>query len=46
MNLKFTLLVGTFWHICETGRFCVVCEELGAIPTSFHKEQTGMVLKK
>ena len=26
-------------------RFCVVHEELGAKPASFHKEQIGMVLK-
>ena len=45
LNLKFTLLVGTFWHIGETSGFHVVHKELGAKPTSFHKEWTGMVLK-
>ena len=45
LNLKFILLVGTFWHIGEMSRFCLVCEELGAKPTSFHKEQTRMVPK-
>ena len=45
LNLKITLLVRTFWHICEMGGFCIVHEELGAKPTSFHKEQTRMVLK-
>ena len=45
LNLKFTLLVRTFWHIGEMSKFCVVREELGAKPTSFHKEQTRMVLK-
>ena len=45
LNLKFILLVGTFWHIGETSRFCVVPKELDAKPTSLHKEQTGMVLK-
>ena len=45
LNLKFILLVITFWHTGKTSRFHVVHEELGAKPTSFHKEQTGMVLK-
>ena len=45
LNLKFNLLVRTFWHICEMSGFHIVCEELGAKPTKFHKEQTGMVLK-
>ena len=45
LNLKFTLLGGTFWHIGETSGFCVVHRELGAKPTGFHKEWTGMVLK-
>ena len=39
------MLVRTFWHIDEMSGFCVVHEELGAKPTSFHKEWTGMVLK-
>ena len=25
--LKFVLLVGTFWHLCEMGEFCVVHDE-------------------
>ena len=45
LNLKFILLVRTFWHIGEMSGFCVVHEKLGAKPTSFHKEWTGMVLK-
>ena len=45
LNLKFILLVGTFWHIGETSGFRIVCEELCAKPTSLHKEWTGMVLK-
>ena len=28
LNLKFTVLVGTFWHIGETSGFRVVHEEL------------------
>ena len=39
------MLVRTFWHISEMSGFCVVHKELGAKPTSFHKEWTGMVLK-
>ena len=31
--LNFVLLVGTFWHLCETSEFCVVCGELGANST-------------
>ena len=45
LNLKFILWVGTFWHIGEVSRFRLAHEELGAKPTRFHKEQTGMVLK-
>ena len=45
LNLKFILLVGTFWHIGEMSRFCIVHEELSAKPNSLHKEWTGMVLK-
>ena len=45
-NLKFILLVGTFWHIGETSGFCIVHKELGAKPTSLHKEWTRMVLKR
>ena len=44
LNLKFILLVGTFWHIGEMSGFHIVHEELGAKPTSLHKEWTGMVL--
>ena len=28
LNLKFIMLVGTFWHIGETSGFCIVHEEL------------------
>ena len=45
LNLKFILLVRTFWHIGEMSIFHIVHEKLGAKPTSLHKEQTGMVLK-
>ena len=45
LNLKFILLGGTFWHIGEMSGLRIVCEELGAKPTSLHKEQTRMVLK-
>ena len=38
MNLKFVVLVGTFWHIGEMSGFHVVCEELCAKPTSLHKK--------
>ena len=38
LNLKFLfLLVRTFWHIGEMSGFH---KELGAKPTSFHKERT------
>ena len=45
LNLKFILLVRTFWHIGETSGFHVVREELCAKPTRLHKEWTGVVLK-
>ena len=45
LNLKFILLVGTFWHIGEMSGFHIVHEELCAKPTSLHKEWTGVVLK-
>ena len=38
LNLKFILLVRTLWHIGEMSRFRLVCEKLGAKPTSLHKE--------
>ena len=44
--LKFVLLVGTFWHLCETSEFHVVCNELVLILLIGIKEQTGMVLKE
>ena len=25
--LKFVLLVGTFWHLCEMSKFCIVRDE-------------------
>ena len=31
--LNFVLLVSTFWHLCETSEFCVVCYEPGANST-------------
>ena len=45
LNLKFIFVAQTFWHIGEMSGFHVVRDELGAKPTSFHKEWTGMVLK-
>ena len=45
LNLKFIFVGQNIWHIGEMSGFCLVHEELGAKPTSFHKEQTGMVLK-
>ena len=44
--LKFVLLVGTFWHLCETSKFHVVCNEPVLILLVGIKEQTGMVLKE
>ena len=35
--LNFILLVGTFWHLCETSKFHVVCNEPGANSTCFHQ---------
>ena len=43
--LKFVLLVGTFWHLCETSEFHVVHDEPVLILLVGIKEQTGMVLK-
>ena len=40
LNLKFILLVGTFWHIGEMSRFYIVWKELCAKPNSLHKEWT------
>ena len=31
--LNFVLLVGTFWHLCETSEFRIVRSELGANST-------------
>ena len=31
--LNFVLLVGTFWHLREMSKFCIVCGELGANST-------------
>ena len=45
LNLKFILLVRTFWHIGEMSGFRVVHEELCVKPTSLHKEWTRVVLK-
>ena len=44
--LKFVLLVGTFWHLCETSEFHIVHNELVLILLIGIKEQTGMVLKE
>ena len=44
--LKFVLLVGTFWHLCETSKFCIVRDEPVLILLVGIKEQTGMVLKE
>ena len=35
--LNFVLLVGTFWHLCETSKFCVVHNEPGANSTHLHQ---------
>ena len=44
--LKFVLLVGTFWHLCEMSEFHVVHNELVLILLIGIKEWTGMVLKE
>ena len=44
--LKFVLLGGTFWHLCETSEFRVVCNEPVLILLIGIKEWTGMVLKE
>ena len=44
--LNFVLLVGMFWHLCETSEFYVVCNKPVLIPLVCIKEQTGMVLKE
>ena len=35
--LKFILLVSTFWQLCETSEFRVVCSEPGANSTCLHQ---------
>ena len=45
LNLKFIFVGQNILAHYKTSRFHIVCEELGAKPTSFHKEWTGMVLK-
>ena len=35
--LKFILLVGTFWQLCEMSKFCIVCDEPGANSTCLHQ---------
>ena len=44
--LNVVLLVGTFWHLCETSKFCIACDEPVLILLVCIKEQTGMVLKE
>ena len=44
--LKFVLLVGTFWHLCETSEFCIVHDKPVLILLIGIKEWTGMVLKE
>ena len=44
--LNFVLLVGTFWHLCETSEFHLVCGELVLILLVGIQEQTGVVLKE
>ena len=34
--LNFVLLVGTFWHLCEMSKFCIVHGEPGANSTCLH----------
>ena len=35
--LNFVWLVGTFWHLCETSKVHVVCDEPGANSTCWHQ---------
>ena len=35
--LNSILLVGTFWHLCEMSKFCIVCDEPGANSTCLHQ---------
>ena len=35
--LNFVLVVGTFWHLHEMSKFCVVHDELGANSTCLHQ---------
>ena len=35
--LNFVLLVGTFWHLCETSEFHIVCGKPGANSTYLHQ---------
>ena len=44
--LNFVLLVGTFWHLCETSEFHIVHSELVLILLVGIKEWTGVVLKE
>ena len=44
--LKFVLLVGTSWRLCETSKFHVVHDEPVLILLVGIKEWTGMVLKE
>ena len=44
--LNFVLLVGTFWHLCETSEVHVVHSELVLILLVGIKEWTGVVLKE
>ena len=44
--LNFVLLVGTFWHLCETSEFHIVRGELVLILLVDIKARTGMVLKE
>ena len=34
---NFVLLVGTFWHLCEMSKFCIVHYEPGANSTCLHQ---------
>ena len=43
---NFVLLVGTFWHLCETSKFHIIHGELVLILLVGIKEWTGVVLKE
>ena len=44
--LNFVLLVGTFWHLCETSEFHIVHGKPGANSTCLHQGVDWDVLKE